>query len=340
MATKPGSRTLNALRQLRLSIMLLIAVVAVGTVGFVVLGKRPLAEALYMTLVTVSTLGMKPQSAPDISAGEMIWIMVMIAGGVSLAMVALSTIIGMVVEGQVRGIFGRRQVDRTIASLSGHIIVCGYGRMGHSLCQYLQQRHAAFVIVDHNPDCTSQAEQEQIPYVLGDATSADVLKNAGIERARGLVTVLHSDGDNVLVSLVARELNSKLHICARADRSESEEHLMRAGADIAICPQIIGARRLANILTRPSVVDFIDFATEGLNLEAEQYRLAEENELVGKTLRQANLPSRFGILVIALKRADGQITFNPSADTLLQIEDVMILTGQPGSMAKLQQFYA
>lgn len=327
-----------AIARLRLSLALLAAVVAVGTAGFVFIGERTPVDALYLTLVTISTLGMKAQGAP-ITSGEKIWIMVLIAVGIGLAMIALTTIVGLVVEGHVRRIFGRRQVNRTIASLSNHTIVCGYGRMGSSICEALRQWRKPFVIIDNSDAATTRAEQSEMPYVLGDASDAEVLHDAGIERASALVAVLPTDSDNVFTTLVAREINRGLFIAARAERVESEAHLLRAGANKTICPQIIGARRLANILTRPGVVDFIDFATEGIDLEAEQYHLKPDNKLVGVSLREANLPRRVGVLVIALRRASGQIIFNPAADTVLQEDDVMVLTGQPGSMAKLQTYH-
>lgn len=226
-----------------------------------------------------------------------------------------------------------------IASLSRQIIVCGYGRMGQQVCNYLKTRGVQVVVIDNDDQRTVKADQDGFLYVLGEASEETVLRDAGIDRARGLVAVLPTDADNVFVALTARGLNEKLFIAARAERVESETQLLRAGANKAICPQVIGAQRLANILTRPGVVDFIDFASEGLDLEAEQYRILAGSKLVGQTLREANLPRQAGVLIIAIKRAKGQTIFNPGPETVIEPEDVMVVTGQVGSMARLAQLY-
>lgn len=326
--------------KLLLAVALVLAVISVGTVGFVIIEKWSFLDALYMTLATISTLGMKTISIPDISRGGEIWIMVLIVVGIVSAMIALSTIAAMVVEGQVRGILGRRKVNIKIASLNNHFIICGYGRMGRSVCSYLRQYGTAVVVIDMDSQNTAQAEQDGFLYVLGDANEESALRSAGIERARGLITVLPTDAENVFITLIARDLNKNLLIAARAERIDSEPRLLRAGANKAICPQVIGARRLANILTRPGVVDFMDFATEGLNFEAEQYCIGPESKLAGQSLRQVNLPRRVGLLVVALKKKDGQTIFNPDPDAVLQAEDTMFVIGQTGSMARLQQEFA
>ncbi|MBN1845381.1 MAG: potassium channel protein [Sedimentisphaerales bacterium] len=331
---------LTPLDRLIFALVLILVVVSVGTAGFVIIEGWSFLDAFYMTLATISTLGMKATHIPEINRGGEIWIMVLIVVGILIAMIALSTIAGMVVEGQMRSILGRRKVSLKIASLQNHIIVAGYGRMGRSVCHHLLQGSAELVIIDQDNAHTAQAEQDGFLYVLGDASDEAVLKAAGIERARGLVSVLATDAENVFVTLIARDLSDTLFIAARAETIKSEERLLRAGANKAICPQVIGARRLANILTRPGVVDFVDFATEGINLEAQQFHLDAECKLIGQSLRQANLPRELGILVVAMKHQDGQTVFNPNPDTVLQQDDTMIVIGQLGSMAKLEERYS
>ena len=328
---------LTPTERLVLALALLLAVAAVGAMGFVLIERMPLLDALYLTLVVISTLGMKTGIDMEMGPGGKIWVMILIITGIASATIALSTIVGMIVEGHVRSILGRRHVNRKIASSTDHIIVCGYGRMGRTLCASLQQRHVPVVVVDNDNNQTLLAEQEGLPYVLGDASEEAVLYDAGIERAKSLVTVLPTDAENVFVTLGARGLNEKLLIAARAEKAESESCLIRAGANRVICPPIIGAKQLANIITRPAVMDFIDFASEGLELEAEQYRITPECKLVGQSLRQANLPSCVGVLVVALKRSDGQTIFNPGPDTVFQVDDVMISIGPTGSLAQLDK---
>jgi voltage-gated potassium channel len=328
------------IERLLLALSFVLAVVAVGTAGFITLEKRSFLDALYLTLATISTLGMKTQSQAVFSQAGKIWIMFLIVVGIVSAMIALSTIASMIIEGQVRSILGRRKVNIKIASLHNHFIIAGYGRMGRSLCSHLHQSGASLVIVDQDSQNTVLAEQDGFLYVLGDATEETVLRDAGIERARGLVAALSSDAENVFATLMARDLNPKLFIAARAEKIESEKRLLRAGANKAICPLVIGARRLANILTRPGVVDFIDFATEGFELEAEQFHIESDSKLIGQSLSQANLPRQVGILVVALRHKDGSTSFNPRPDSVIQDGDTLLVIGQLGSMAKLQQLYS
>jgi voltage-gated potassium channel len=323
-----------------LALLLLVTVIAIGVAGFVFIEGLPFIDALYMTMATISTLGMKGAGNYEVSKSGQLWIIFLITVGIVSAMIALTTIVGMVVEGHMRNILGRRKVNVRIASLSNHIIVCGFGRMGQQVCNYLKRRGTSVVVIDNDDHRTVTADQEGFLYVLGDATDETILRDAGIERARGLIGALPTDASNVFVTLTARGLNEKLFIAARAERVESETQLLRAGANKAICPQVIGAQRLANILTRPGVVDFIDFASEGLELEAEQFRISPGNKLVGKSLREANLPREAGILIIAIKRSSGETIFNPGPDTIIEIDDVMIVTGQIGSMAKLGKLYS
>ncbi|KPK73303.1 MAG: hypothetical protein AMJ79_15190 [Phycisphaerae bacterium SM23_30] len=334
------SAGLTAIRRLIFALVLVLAVILVGTAGFVVLDKRGILDALYMTLVTISTLGMKSAGQADPTTGGRIWIMVLIVVGIVSAMIGVSIIVGVVVEGQVRGILGRRKVNMKIASLTDHIIICGYGRMGRLLAEHLGRRELPLLVIDQDSNNTAQAEQDGLLYVLGDATEEEVLRDAGVERARSLVAVLGTDAANVFTILIARDLNTRLYITARAERLKSENRLLRAGANKVICPSIVGAKRLANILTRPGVVDFIDFASEGLDLEAEQYSIGRESKLAGQTLRQANLPREVGVLVVALEHQDGRTVFNPDPDTVLQAEDKMIVIGRIGSMAQLEQKYS
>ncbi|MBN2212106.1 MAG: potassium channel protein [Sedimentisphaerales bacterium] len=331
-------QTFSDLRGLYVAMGILLFVVALGVAGFMFLEKTSFLDALYMTLVTISTLGMKADSLEHIGEPGKVLVMVLIVVGIVAAMAALSSIVGFVVEGHMRSILGRRKVNMKIASLQNHIIVCGYGRMGSAVCASLQRRGTSLVVIDKSDENTLRAETNGLLYVLGDASEEAILRDAGIERAKGLVSVLPTDADNVFVTLVARNLNAKLLIAGRAERPQSEARLLQAGANKVICPHIIGASRLVNILTRPGVVDFLDFAFEGLELEAEQVQVKTEGKLSGKSLREANLPREVGILVIALKRADGSTLFNPPSDTILQAGDVMVVTGRAGSMARLHDF--
>ncbi|MCF7957553.1 MAG: potassium channel protein [Phycisphaerae bacterium] len=330
----------NPTRRLAQALALVIGVTGAGTVGFVLIEKMSFFDSLYMTLVTISTLGMKAGQGEAMSGGGKFWVICLIIIGIASAMISLSIIVSVIVEGQMRSILGRRKVNNKIASLNNHIIVCGFGRMGRSVCDSLRKRNVNLVVIDNDDAKTTIAETEGYLYVLGDANDESTILDAGIERAQGMITVLDTDAANVFVTLIARDFNPNIKIAARAEKPESESRLRRAGASKVICPQVIGATRLANLLTRPGVVEFIDFASQGLDLEAEQYRITEGNKLIGQTLSQANLPRKIGVLIIAIKRSDGTTLFNPHPDTVLQVDDLMLLTGRTGSMAQLEKEYA
>ena len=207
--------------------------------------------------------------------------------------------------------------------------------MGRSACESVGHRKAPLVVIDQDDHNTARAEQAGLLYVLGDVIDEAVLHTVGIEGPKGLARVLDSYATNVFVALVAHDLNRGLFISSRAEYRESEVSQVRAGADKTVCSLVIGARRLANILTRLDVVDFMDFAAGGVELEPEQYHIKPVNCLVGPSLSQANLPKEFGVLVVAIKRKQGEPVFNPSAETLLEPDDRIIVTGLAGSMARL-----
>ncbi len=325
--------------KLTIILCLLFLVIGVGIVGFSLAGHRSLLDSFYLTLVTISTLGML-SGEYHFNDGEKLVVMFMIVVGIAVATTALSTLVAVVVEGQVRGIFGRRKVDKIIASLNRHIVVCGYGRTGASVCETLQRRDVPIVVVERDEQACARAEEDGLLYIRGDASEESVLIDAGIKNARGLISVLDSDAANVFVTLIARDLNPKIVIAARSEKPESQSRLKRAGANEVVCSQIIGATRLANILTRPGVVNFLDFAAQGVDLEAEQYRIGEGNKLIGQSLRQANLPRQVGVLIIALKRHDGITLFNPDPDTVIQLNDQLLVTGKVGSLARLEHGFA
>lgn len=332
-------KKINPLNSLVTALIMLLAVVVIGTIGFAATGHRGFIDSLYFSLITVSTLGLSPPGDAPLTTADKVWIMVMITVGIAIAMVAVTIITSAVVEGQIRGILGRRKLDKKIATLEGHIIVCGYGKMGSSVCENLKLHKVNIVVIDNDSEKTSEAEHNGYLYVLGDATEETILKVAGIERARGIICVLENDASNVFATLVARELNQKITIVARSDKTESQARLMRAGADRAICPYEISGARLANIMTRPGVVDFIDFAAHGIDLEADQYTVREKDDLQGRSLREANLPRDIGVLVIAVSRQDGTQMFNPHPDTVLKTGDTIFMTGQPGSISKFEKRY-
>ena len=228
-------------------------------------------------------------------------------------------------------------MERRIESLTRHVIVCGYGRMGQMVAGELGESGAALVVVDTEPGRTAEAEQAGLLYLLGDAQEEDTLRAAGIERAAALVATLPDDATNVFVTLIARGLNESLQIVARAQEAATQDKLIRAGATRVVCPQTIGAGRIADILLRPAMVDFVEMAHKGVDLELDQLTLEADSPMLGQTLRQLALPSRVGAMVVAVRHPDGTALYNPGPEVGLAVGDTVVLIGKRGVASALQQ---
>jgi voltage-gated potassium channel len=228
-------------------------------------------------------------------------------------------------------------LESRIKTLDNHVIVCGFGRMGQMVVQHLRDTKVQVVVIEVDNVRTRKLDEMGLLYLVGDATDEDVLHRAGIERARALVAVLPGDADNVFVTLTARELRSDLHIVARAEQFTAMPKLRRAGATRVISPQAIGAERIANIITRPHVVDFVEVAAKGVDLELDEFVVGQDSPLAGKSLRDADIRKAADVMVVAIKRADGSTRFSPGADVIIQPQDTLIMIGPSGASGKLEE---
>lgn len=326
---------MQAKPHLRRIVTALLGTLVLGTLGYHVIEGWPLTDSLYMVVITLSTVGYG--EVHRLSPEGRMFTMVLVVAGVGLVTYAVGTITRMVVEGEVQALVGRRRTMSKIRKLSDHYVVCGFGRIGSLVAREFERRPMPFVVIEKN-EAKAAKIPERYAVVVGDATEDKVLVEAGIERARGLVTVLHSDAENLFVTLTARELSPKLFIIARYEEERSESKLLRAGADKVVSPYIIGGTRMAMAVLRPAVIDFIDLATqsESLGLQMEEVLVVEGSPLAGTSLADSPIRSKLDIIVVAIKRRSGHMDFNPSARTLLEVGDRLIAIGERAQMGELE----
>jgi len=328
---------MDPVRHLRFSIAALVTVIAFGTLGYAMIEDWQAFDALYMTIITLATVGFR--EVHELSPEGKIFTIVLIISGTGIIAYTLSSLIQFTLEGQLRKILGRKKLESRIGKLRDHYIICGYGRIGHLICREFQSRPTPFVIVEQNPNHIERLEREGYMYVEGDATDDETLQAAGIEHAKGLITAVTSDTDNVYITLTARGLNPKLFILARAGEEGAEKKLMRAGASKVISPYTIGASRMAQAILRPSVVDFIELATasEHLALQIEEIRIAADSVLAGKNLINSGIRQSMGIIIVGIKESDGKMTFNPPPEKNIEPNSVLIILGERPAISQLEK---
>ncbi len=319
---------MSANKRLLLAVCALIGVVVLGTLGYELIEGASLGDAAFMTLITVSTVGFG--EAWPLSAAGRVWTALLIAGGILVVAVAFTSLQAMIIRGELRTVLGRRKLEDRIAKLEGHYIVCGYGRMGRLISAGLHERGKKVVVIDKSPDRTVEVGEAGMDYVLGDATDELTLKAAGVDKAAGVVTVLHGDAQNVYTTLTATDVRPDITVIARAEQTASEHKLKRAGAACVISPQTIGASRVVNLLVRPSVAHVVDVVAGGGEWEVEEFPIPRGSAFVGRSLRDINLRQRSNALVFAISGVEGTTSFNPDPATVLAAGDVLIVIGPAG----------
>jgi voltage-gated potassium channel len=312
-------------------------VCAAGTVGYVAIERWNVADAFYMTMITVTTVGYR-EVHPMSRAGEL-WTVIILLAGVATLFYTASTLMALVVEGGLHWHFRQRRFNRMLEELRDHFILCGYGRIGAIIADEFRKQRVPHVVVDRDQARVNEIVDAGGLAVAADASREDVLVRVGIHRARGLIAAVSTDAENVYTVLTARVLRPDLFIIARVESEDAETKLRRAGADRVISPYHLGGIQMAATALRPAVVDFMRLATtsDRLDLSAEQVEVGAEAPFVGKSLRDANLRQAFGVIVVAINRADGQMQFNPSPEDTLRAGDQLVLLGDSTQLKALEE---
>ena len=326
---------MNSLKKVKYSLSTLIILIGGGTLGYAVIEDWGAFEALYMTVITLATVGYG--EVHTLSHEGQIFTIFLIILGVGTIAYTISSMIQFMVEGQLYQILGRKKVQKRISRLKGHYIICGYGRIGRQISREFAAKPIPFIVVENNPDLCQRLEEDGHLFIEGDATRDEVLEQAGIRQAKGLITGVTSDSANVYIVLTARGINPNLFIMARASEDGAEIKLMRAGANKVISPYIIGASRMAQAILRPAVVDFIDIAIgrESIELQMEEIPVVPESSLVGKDLSQSGIRKELGLIIIGIKHAE-QMIFNPAAHTIIEAGHILIALGEYPNIQKLE----
>lgn len=318
------------------ALLILIFLSAVGVVGYETIEGWSFLESLYMTVITIATVGFK--EVRPLSQAGMIFTIGLILAGVGVVGYTLGSITQLLVSIQLAETFGRRRVEREIGKIKNHYIVCGYGRMGRIICRELIQNKKDIVVIESNESARQDLEDDGMLYIIGDVTDEDTLLHAGIQRARSIIAAVKTDADNLYLTITARQLNPAIYIVSRAAEEGAEKKLLRAGANQVVSPYRIGGLRMANAILRPAVVDFLDMTARGdeSGMCMEGIQVMPGSTLINKTLIESRIRDDLGLNIIAMKRMDGQIVTNPSGNTKIIAGDILITVGNLEAVQKLE----
>jgi voltage-gated potassium channel len=324
------------LRRFLLTLAVPVLLVVAGTAGYVVLEGWSLFDSLYMTVITITTVGfLEVHPLSTVGRG---FTSLLALGGVFTLFYAATSVIRAVVSGEVGGSLGRQRMERRLEELTGHAIICGYGRMGRLVCSEFSSLGMPFVLIDQQAGVLADFRVPHGIALHGDATDDHVLRKAGVERAKVLVTVAASDAANLYITMSARLLNDKLFIVARSEESEAEPKLARAGANRVVSPYVIGGQRMALAVLRPNVMDFIELATRSdyMELQIEESQIETGSALAGRSLKDSRLRQELGIIIVAIKKPDGKMVFNPAPEVPMEAGDLLITLGHRDQLDRLE----
>ncbi len=325
------------LRRVRNALSALGVIATVGVLGYMLLEGWSFIDALYMTVITLTTVGYR--EVRDLDTTGQLWTMALLITGVGTLFYAAVTSVELAVEGAVRGYFERRRMRTEINKMNGHYILCGFGRVGHQVAREFAFEDVPFVVIDNDPEKVEECLAGGYLAIPGEASNDTTLEEAGIRQARGLVAAVNSDAANVFVVLSARKINPSLHIVARASSDESAAKLEIAGADRTLSPYAVGGRRLASLATQPLIVDFLDIVTrgeKGIEFRLEEFSMPKGSTLANHTIGELQIGEKTGAMVLAIRTSEGRFDTTPSAQDIIHPNDTLIVLGTREQVTRLE----
>lgn len=323
-----------AVRRIGIASGVLIVIFSIGTLGYTNIENMEPFEGLYMTFITITTIGFT--EVKNLSVQGRIFTMVIFVMGIGVISYIASQTTQLLFESEL---FLKRAMDKQLEKMNGHYIICGYGRIGHRIAEVLSEAELPLVIVEQKPESITRIQGDKLFYVEGDAQDENTLKKAGLNRAKALICALSSDQNNVFTTLLARDLNPELFILVRANQKKNRRRILNAGADKVISPYDIGAERMANVILRPNVEQFIETMTRDDNQDHtfDEVMVNEGSALADKTLQEVNIRSTYEVLIIAINSSDGKTRFNPKSTDKICTGDSLILLGDVKKIKAFRQ---
>lgn len=324
-------------RNLRLGLYLLAASLVIGSAGYIVIEGFDVLDAVYMTVITITTVGFQEVSGPLSDAGR-IWTIVVLVTGMGAALYTAFVGLEYLAETIAVGTRARRRMEKTLEHLSGHIVLCGFGRVGRNTFISLNAAGTQVAVIDSNPEKVIAARAMGAYALEGDATTDEMLSRAGVERARVVIPAVAADSDNLVITLSAKAMNPSVLVVARAISEETEKKLFRAGADRVVAPQLVGGERLATLALRPNVAEFVDLVVSGRTLEfqVEEFTVSDGAQVIGRSLRDLDLRNTSGAMVLAIGDGPQRISINPDPDHVFAVGQLVIGVGTESQLAALR----
>jgi len=308
-------------------VILFFLIIFIGTIGYLIIEKWNILECLYMTVITVFTVGFK-EVKPLTPTGRIFTIFI-IFSGVSTAFYAFTKVAEIAFEGGIRKFWRKRMKEKKLKNISNHYLVCGYGRMGQIVQERLEMENIPHVVIENDREKLHILEGKNCLYIEGDATLEEVLIEAGIKRARGLAALLPTDADNLYLVLTARQLNPSLYILSKALDEEGEKKILQIGANKVVSPYKLGGLKIAQGLIRPTLVDFVDLIIrrQELSLFMEEFIVSKHSKIVGFSLKEADIRKKSNVIVVAVRKPGKEICFNPDPETKIEVGDTLLVLG-------------